>query len=71
MPTITESKISSGEIGIVWVSYNVKTMVDQFMGVFIQNSSDQKAKDLLIFFSAGTQETNKRKQPDIRKRKSG
>jgi hypothetical protein len=47
MANITETKITSGEIGILWMSYQVKSLLCNMNGLFAQKTTDQKAKDIL------------------------
>ena len=55
MATITETRITSAEIGVLWMSYQVKTLLQQMMGFFAQKSMDQEAKDIITNYV-----TNKR-----------
>lgn len=50
MANITETKITSGEIGTLWMTYQVKSLLLQMIGVFTQKSMDQQAKDILASF---------------------
>lgn len=50
MPNITETKITSSEIGTLWMTYQVKSLLLQMIGVFAQKSIDQQAKDILANF---------------------
>lgn len=47
MATITETRITSAEVGILWMSYQVKTLLQQVMGFFAQKSMEQEAKDII------------------------
>ncbi len=47
MTNITETKITSGEIGILWLSYLTKSLFTTIIGSFAQKTTDQKAKDIL------------------------
>ncbi len=50
MANLTETKITSGEIGILWMSYQAKTLLAQMLGLFARKATDQKAKDILTHY---------------------
>lgn len=47
MGNITETKISSGEIGTLWMTFQMKTLLQQMMSYFASKTMEQKAKDIL------------------------
>jgi hypothetical protein len=53
MATIVETKITSGEIGILWMTYMKKSLYEQIVGFFAQKTSDSKAKRILEDFTPG------------------
>lgn len=53
MATITETKITSGEIGILWMTYMEKSLYEQIVSIFAQKTSDPKAKRILEDFIPG------------------
>lgn len=50
MPNITETKITSAEIGILWMSYQARSLFKQMIGFFAQKTTEQKAKDILTSY---------------------
>ncbi len=55
MATITETKITSSEVSTMWVTYQIKSLMQQMTGVFAQKSTEQGAKDILNRYQAGNQ----------------
>lgn len=51
MASITESKITSSEVGVLWMSYMIKSLLKQMTGFFAQKTMEQKAKDILSNYS--------------------
>ncbi len=51
MASITETKISSGEIGMLWMSYQIKSLLEQMTGLFAKKAMEQQAKDILVDYS--------------------
>jgi len=47
MPTITKSAISSSELGILWMTYQIKSLMSVFIDYFARDSRDRKAKKIL------------------------
>jgi hypothetical protein len=55
MPNITETKITSSEVGVLWMSYMMKSLLKIMVGFFAQKTMEQKAKDILANYVANTQ----------------
>ncbi len=47
MPTITKSTISSSEVGTLWMTYQIKSLMGVFVNRFAQDSKDKKARKIL------------------------
>lgn len=47
MPTITKSIISSSELGTLWMTYQIKSLMGVFVNRFVQDSKDKKARKIL------------------------
>lgn len=47
MTTITKSAISSSELGTLWMTFQIKSLMDVFINHFAQDSKDKKAKRIL------------------------
>lgn len=47
MGTITETKITSSEVGVLWMSCMMKSMMKTMMSLFAHNTMEQKAKAML------------------------
>lgn len=50
MGTISETKITSGEIGVLWISYMVKSLLKTMVGYFASKTMEQRARDILTKF---------------------
>lgn len=44
---ITESRITSTEVGVLWMSYMINSLLKQMIGLFAQKTMEQKARDIL------------------------
>ncbi len=51
MGNITETKITSGEIGLLWMHYVMRSLFKQMAGFFASKSMEQQAKDILTNYS--------------------
>jgi hypothetical protein len=49
--------ITSAEVGVLWMTYMMRTLLKQVSFNFAQKSTDQKAKDLLNYYLVNTEPT--------------
>jgi len=52
IPKVTESKLTSGELGILWSSYQTKTLFQQIFTRFAQITEEPQAKKILQDYNA-------------------
>lgn len=55
MANITETMITSSEISTLWITYQIKSLLQQMIGVFAQKSTEQAAKEILNHYLTGNQ----------------
>ena len=50
MDTIAKSALSSGEVGTLWMTYQIKSLMGQMIKRFAYESQDKKAKKIPMAF---------------------